>query len=424
MPCRGFSRAHRLRASARATQPRHHSHRAKRHHDDSHDDPLIHAPHACSSRLRSADRSHRLASPAYAVHAIAQYGEPKYPAGFKHFDYVNPDAPRDGTLVLANPNRLTSFDKFNPFTLRGNPAPGLSLMFESLTTGSSDEVATAYGLLADDISVAPDGMSTTFHINPKARFSNGDPVTAEDVKFSFETLKSPQAAPQFSVYFGQIARAVIVDPLDDPLRVQDRDARDAAARGRHSGVFAQVGHEAGRHAHSLRSARVSEADRQRAVSDRSVRQRPHDLVPAQSGVLGRGAAGAHRHVQFRAHRLQALRRSDRAPRSVQGGRVRRARRVCCPKLGAARYRQALRQRRAHQARVPAAQRHGHAGLLHEHAQAALQGRARASGARSRARFRVAQPATVLQSVQAHRQLFRQYGSASERRAERQASWRY
>ncbi|BBP96711.1 ABC transporter substrate-binding protein [Burkholderia sp. SFA1] len=154
-----------------------------------------------------------VASPAYAVHAIAQYGEPKYPAGFTHFDYVNPDAPRDGTLVLANPNRLTSFDKFNPFTLRGNPAPGLSLMFESLTTGSSDEVSTAYGLLADDIAVAPDGMSTTFHINPKARFSNGDPVTAEDVKFSFETLKSPKAAPQFSVYFGQIARAVVVDPL-------------------------------------------------------------------------------------------------------------------------------------------------------------------------------------------------------------------
>ncbi|MDN7178861.1 extracellular solute-binding protein [Caballeronia sp. SEWSISQ10-4 2] len=150
---------------------------------------------------------------ALAVYAIAQYGEPKYPAGFKHFDYVNPDAPRGGTLVLANPNRLTSFDKFNPFTLRGNPAPGLGYMFESLTTGSLDEVSTAYGLLADDINVAPDGLSATFHINPKARFSNGDPVLAEDVKYSFETLKSPQAAPQYSVYFGQIARAVILDPL-------------------------------------------------------------------------------------------------------------------------------------------------------------------------------------------------------------------
>lgn len=149
---------------------------------------------------------------AQAVHAIAQYGEPKYPANFKHFDYVNPDAPKGGTLVLANPSRLTSFDKFNPFTLRGNTAPGVNAMFESLTTGSSDEVASAYGLLADDINVAPDGLSATFHINPKARFSNGDPVTAEDVKFSLDTLKSPQAAPQFASIFGEITRAVVVDP--------------------------------------------------------------------------------------------------------------------------------------------------------------------------------------------------------------------
>jgi microcin C transport system substrate-binding protein len=154
-----------------------------------------------------------LAAPqAHAVHAIAQYGEPKYPADFKHFDYVNPDAPKGGTLVLANPSRLTSFDKFNPFTLRGNTAPGVEMLFESLTIGSSDEVASAYGLLADDISVAPDGLSVTFHINPHARFSNGDPVTAEDVKFSLDTLKSPQAAPQFASIFGEITGAVVVDP--------------------------------------------------------------------------------------------------------------------------------------------------------------------------------------------------------------------
>ena len=154
-----------------------------------------------------------LAAPeAQAVYAIAQYGEPKYPADFKHFDYVNPDAPKGGTLVLANPSRLTSFDKFNPFTLRGNSAPGVDLMFESLTIGSSDEVASAYGLLADDIKIAPDGLSATFHINPRARFSNGDPVTADDVKFSLDTLKSPQAAPQFASIFGEITRAVVVDP--------------------------------------------------------------------------------------------------------------------------------------------------------------------------------------------------------------------
>ncbi|KAA0090946.1 ABC transporter substrate-binding protein [Paraburkholderia sp. T12-10] len=152
-----------------------------------------------------------MARPAMAVYAIAQFGEPKYPAGFKHFDYVNPQAPKGGTLVLANPNRLTSFDKFNPFTMRGNPAPGIGMLFESLTTGSSDEVASAYGLLADDIRIAPDRLSVTFHLNPQAHFSNGDPVTAEDVKYSFDTLKSPKAAPQFAVFYSDITRAVVVD---------------------------------------------------------------------------------------------------------------------------------------------------------------------------------------------------------------------
>ena len=152
------------------------------------------------------------ATAAHAAYAIAQYGEPKYPPGFKHFDYVNPDAPKGGTLVLANPNRLTSFDKFNPFTMRGNPAPGIDMLFESLATGSLDEPASAYGLLADDIEIAPDRRAVTFHLNPRARFSNGDPVTADDVKYSFDTLKSKLAAPQFGAYFADIAKAVVVDP--------------------------------------------------------------------------------------------------------------------------------------------------------------------------------------------------------------------
>ncbi|WP_322040031.1 extracellular solute-binding protein [Burkholderia diffusa] len=152
------------------------------------------------------------ATAAHAAHAIAQYGEPKYPPDFKHFDYVNPDAPKGGTLVLANPNRLTSFDKFNPFTMRGNPAPGIDMLFESLATGSMDEPSSAYGLLADNIAIAPDRRSVTFHLNPRARFSNGDPVTAEDVRFSFDTLKSKLAAPQFGAYFAEIAKAAVIDP--------------------------------------------------------------------------------------------------------------------------------------------------------------------------------------------------------------------
>ena len=154
-----------------------------------------------------------LAAPAHAKYAIAQYGEPKYPQGFTHFDYVNPDAPRGGTLTLANPDRRTSFDKFNPFTLRGTAPPGvLGLMFETLGIGSADEPATVYGLLADDIAVAPDGASVTFHLNPAAHFNNGDPVMARDVKYSFDMLMSPQAAPGFKVLLADVKGVTVLDP--------------------------------------------------------------------------------------------------------------------------------------------------------------------------------------------------------------------
>jgi microcin C transport system substrate-binding protein len=147
---------------------------------------------------------------ALAAHAFSLYDTPKYAAGFKHFDYVNPNAPKGGELFLANPDRRTSFDKFNPFSLKGVPAAGVSnLMFESLTTGSSDEVATMYGLLAEDMELAPDRMSMTFRLNPKAKFNNGDPVTAADVKHSFDTLRD-KGAPQFKMLFADVKQAVVV----------------------------------------------------------------------------------------------------------------------------------------------------------------------------------------------------------------------
>jgi microcin C transport system substrate-binding protein len=108
---------------------------------------------------------------AQGAQGIAQYGKPKYADGFSHFDYVNPNAPRGGTLTLPNPDRRTSFDKFNPFTLRGVAAPGVAqLMFESLAVGSADEVSSAYGLIAEDIQVASDKMSVVFRIRPEAKF--------------------------------------------------------------------------------------------------------------------------------------------------------------------------------------------------------------------------------------------------------------
>ena len=148
---------------------------------------------------------------AFAAHAFSLYDTPKYPAGFNHFDYVNPDAPKGGELFLANPDRRSSFDKFNPYSLKGVAAAGVSnLMFETLAVSSGDEVATMYGLLADDMVLATDKLAMTFHINPKARFNNGDAVLAADVKYSFDTLMA-KGAPQFKSIFAEVKRCVVVD---------------------------------------------------------------------------------------------------------------------------------------------------------------------------------------------------------------------
>ncbi len=149
----------------------------------------------------------------WAAHAYAQFGDIKYPPGFAHFEWVNPNAPKGGDLDLAPPLRITNFDKFNPFTLKGTAPPGLgTLAFESLLTGTFDEPTTAYGLLAEDVDVAPDGLAVTFRLNPAARFNDGTPVTAADVKHTFDTLMSKQAAPQYRVVFGDVSRAVVTGP--------------------------------------------------------------------------------------------------------------------------------------------------------------------------------------------------------------------
>lgn len=155
-----------------------------------------------------------LVGAAYAAHAYAQFGDIKYPPGFFSFEWANANAPKRGDIALVAPTRLTNFDKFNPFTLKGAAAPGLnSLVFETLMTGTYDEPNTAYGLLAEDIEVAEDLLSVTFRINAKAKFQDGTPVTAEDVKHTFDTLMSKAAAPQYRVVFGDVKAAVVTGEL-------------------------------------------------------------------------------------------------------------------------------------------------------------------------------------------------------------------
>ncbi|OQW93262.1 MAG: ABC transporter substrate-binding protein [Beggiatoa sp. IS2] len=147
---------------------------------------------------------------AHAAPSAALGYAPKYPAGFSHFDYVNPDAPKGGEIVLER--SVGNFDSFNPFLLKGIAPEAINiLMFESLLERSLDEPFSLYGLLAEDVILAEDKLSVTFRLNPKARFSDGSEVTAEDVKFSFDTLRSDRAHPQYSIYWNDIQKAEIVD---------------------------------------------------------------------------------------------------------------------------------------------------------------------------------------------------------------------
>lgn len=123
---------------------------------------------------------------AQRMHALSRAGAVKFPAGFQHFDWVNPDAPKGGSIRLAD---IGGFDNLNPFTFKGLLAPGAGLMYDSLMVPSLDEPATSYGLIAEWVSVPDDASSVTFGLNPVARFQDGSPITPEDVIFSFEEQK-------------------------------------------------------------------------------------------------------------------------------------------------------------------------------------------------------------------------------------------
>ena len=138
------------------------------------------------------------ASTCWAGHGYSLWGEFKYPPGFTQFSYVNTDAPKNGELRLVSNSRASTFDKYNPFTIKGSaPAYLSALMFDSLLVGALDETAAGYGLLAQDVTVSADGLSATFKLRPQARFHNGDPVLAQDVVHSYDMLVSSYASPGY-----------------------------------------------------------------------------------------------------------------------------------------------------------------------------------------------------------------------------------
>lgn len=147
---------------------------------------------------------------AFAAHGLALGSTPLYPANFTHFGYTNPQAPKGGTFTLPMQG---GFDTLNPFTLKGDKEAGLSLTLDTLTEQGQDEPFAIYGLLAQDIVLAADGLSVTFTLNPQARFHNGDPVLAKDVAHSFHTLtQDPAAAQMYKFYWADVAKVDILAP--------------------------------------------------------------------------------------------------------------------------------------------------------------------------------------------------------------------
>ena len=140
-------------------------------------------------------------------HALSLIGEPKYPADFKQFDYVNPDAPKGGLVRMAD---IGSFDSLNPVLYKGEAAAGLGLVYESLMADSLDEPSTSYGLIAEWASYPPDYSSVTFKLRDEARWQDGTPITPEDVIYSLGVNKD--ANPRMGLYYKNVSRAEATGP--------------------------------------------------------------------------------------------------------------------------------------------------------------------------------------------------------------------
>ncbi|KAA2213806.1 extracellular solute-binding protein [Teichococcus oryzae] len=138
------------------------------------------------------------------THALSLLGEPALPADFKHWPWVNPEAPKGGSMTLT---ALGSFDSFNPYILRGTPAVGTTLLYDTLMVPSGDEASTEYGHIAIQAELPRDNRGVTFILNEKARWHDGKPITAADVAWTFNTLRQ-SGRPFYRAYWGDVAEVV------------------------------------------------------------------------------------------------------------------------------------------------------------------------------------------------------------------------
>src|SRR5437660_500936 len=163
-------------------------------------------------------------------HGISAFGDVKYPPDFKHFDYVNPNAPKGGVFShigatrAFNQNFLT-FNSLNSFILKGDGAQGMELTFASLMARAADEPDAMYGLAARGVQISPDGLAYRFLMRPAIKFHDGSPLTAHDVVFSLTVLKE-KGHPIAQQLLRDFAGADVVDDATVVVRFALNRARD------------------------------------------------------------------------------------------------------------------------------------------------------------------------------------------------------
>lgn len=176
--------------------------------------------------VSAADSPTTSATPALR-YGLSVFGDLKYPPGFDHFDYVNPDAPKGGTLRLTG---LDTFETLNPFILKGSKeALAESLLFDTLMTRAQDEPDSYYGLVAKAVELPPDGGWVAFDIDPRARFHDGTPVTAADVVFTFDILLK-EGHPSFRILYADVEKAEATSRLRVRFDFKPGQHRDLPTR--------------------------------------------------------------------------------------------------------------------------------------------------------------------------------------------------
>ena len=393
-------------------------------------------------RPPAADRSSRLnrsilraalalllcAAPALAEepawrHGVSLLGEPKYPADFPHFDYVNPDAPKGGLVRFGAQG---TFDNFNLFVagIKGELENGAALVYDTLMEPAGDEVATEYGLLAEAVRHPDDFSSVTYRLRGEARWHDGRPVTPADVIFSFETLRAN--SPVYAFYYRNVTKAEATGEREITFSFSEGRQPRAAADRRPDSRPAEAlvgGRRTGRPTARSDADHAGDAARLRPLPPEELRDRPHGGLRARAGLLGPRPQREPRAQQSRRDPLRVLPGRRRAARSLQGRPARLAHGERRPQLGDRLRDPGPEGGPDRQGGVRAALLRDHAGLRLQPAPAEVSGRAGAAGLQPRLRFRGHQPHPVLRALPAGELLLLRHRARLLRPAAKARSWR-